>query len=387
MNQTNSTYIDNLTYCKLWTKKDSEVATSIKQAALGFVGIYGIMANLFVITLAVKYTVRKNLHHMIIGMAVSDSLLILMQPFFYIQRLSDFTLTLFPEGVAGVFLCKVTAFLYNVSYSQSLLSLMIISVERYRATGITLKRSRPYTMKQRMITVGCSWFIPMALFANTLYHATIVEQIPGVFLCKNILNVPEWFFLIQPVLIIVSFIVIFTLSILTILRLSKPHAGIRASLNERHRIKRTQRVRATIRMVLSSLLLYTVCWLPYYIYSLLLVLHKLLAKYDVTVIDLTICVDLPSFSFLAFYFLPLVNSSFSPCMYLIFLTDFRKGMMIFLGRKNANGHSKTLKNTQRPRAGTNGTSLFNISSDSKVSEKKERNSNEIKTGYHVDTNV
>jgi len=373
----------NFSYCSLWYKKDSDVVTSIKQAALGFVGIYGIMANLFVIILAVKYTARKNLHHLIIGMAISDTILIFMQPFFYIQRLSGFTLTLYPHGTTGIVVCKITAFLYNVLYSQSLLSLMIIGIKRYRATGITLRRSRPYTMKQRMMTIGCSWFIPMALFGNTLYHATMVEEQPGVYLCKNTLQVPDWFMIIQPVLIILTFIVIFTLSVLTIQRLSQPHAGIRASLNERHRIKRTQRIRATVRMVLSSLLLYTVCWLPYYIYALLLVLDHLLAQYDVLIIDMSICVDFSSFSFLAFYFLPLVNSSFSPCMYLIFLPDFRNGARIFLGRKNASGYNNTMKGSQRPR----GTSLFNISSESKISERKERNPNEIKTGYHADTNV
>lgn len=377
-------------YCKKWYESDSEVTINVKLTAVGLVSLFGLMANIFVITLAVKYTVRKNLHHLIIGMAVSDTLIILIVPFFYAQRITDFKTSLFPQGSLGGFLCKVTAYLYNVSYTQSLLSLMIISVERYRATGITLKRSRPYTLRHRMVVVGCSWFVPMILFAHTLYYAKLYEaKTPGVYLCKNTLTgaVPAWFFLLQPVLIIVSFLIIFTLSILTIKRLAQPHAEIRASLNERHRQKRTQRIRATIRMVLLSLLLYSCCWLPYYIYYFLLVLHKIF-KGEMEVIDATaVCIDMSSLSFMAFYFLPLVNSCFSPCVYVIFLKDFRKVTLRLLCRRNTSQYSQTIKYEQRSRTGTFGTSVPNISNDSKSGDRKERNSNEIKAGYHRDSAI
>ena len=36
---------------------------------------FSIFGNIFVVILAVKYTVRKNLHHLIINMAVADLLL------------------------------------------------------------------------------------------------------------------------------------------------------------------------------------------------------------------------------------------------------------------------------------------------------------------------
>jgi len=67
MNYSNSTW----EYCKYFVP-DSDTTRTVKVIASTLLSACGIFGNIFVIVLATKYTVRKNLHHLIINMAVSD---------------------------------------------------------------------------------------------------------------------------------------------------------------------------------------------------------------------------------------------------------------------------------------------------------------------------
>ncbi|KXJ06698.1 hypothetical protein AC249_AIPGENE24618 [Exaiptasia diaphana] len=64
-------------YCK-YDEPDTQLEYNAKRIALILLMTLGLAGNIFVIVLAVKYTVRKNLHHLIINMAVSDTLYILI---------------------------------------------------------------------------------------------------------------------------------------------------------------------------------------------------------------------------------------------------------------------------------------------------------------------
>ncbi|KAK3737049.1 hypothetical protein QZH41_005343 [Actinostola sp. cb2023] len=59
--------------------KESEISLILKVMAILLVGGFGVLNNIFVIVLAVKYTVWKNLHYLIINMAVADSFVVLMK--------------------------------------------------------------------------------------------------------------------------------------------------------------------------------------------------------------------------------------------------------------------------------------------------------------------
>ncbi|KXJ28683.1 hypothetical protein AC249_AIPGENE19422 [Exaiptasia diaphana] len=61
------------TYCK-FREPDTDAEKIAKQTAFVLLIVLGISFNIFVIILAAKFTVRKNLHHLIINMAVSDAL-------------------------------------------------------------------------------------------------------------------------------------------------------------------------------------------------------------------------------------------------------------------------------------------------------------------------
>jgi len=326
MNSSNSTG----EYCKYYVP-ESDTTRTVKVIAITLLSVYGIFGNIFVIVLAALYTVRKNLHHLIINMAVSDTLVILLITFYHVPHTSNLTFSLYPFGIVGDILCKASMFLLHVSYTESLVTLLIISIERFRATRTTVRISRPYTLKQRVAVLFCSWLIPMTLFANVLYFSRLIED-RGVTLCYIIINrvVSAWLFFIQQTLVVISFCVTVLLSILTLRRLSKPQA-IQAHLNQEQRKVRARRIQAAIRMVLFSLLMYACCWLPRYVFFSLISLQLLIK--ETIFIDYSLCIDRNSLIFMILYFLPLVNSCFSPYIYIIFLSDFREATKRLVCRK------------------------------------------------------
>ena len=105
-------------YCK-YGEPDTQLEFYTKRIVVILLMTLGLAGNIFVIILAMKYTVRKNLHHLIINMAVSDSLFILIILTRLIEWLSDNKLVLkYPGGILGDILCKTSIF-FTMSHIES----------------------------------------------------------------------------------------------------------------------------------------------------------------------------------------------------------------------------------------------------------------------------
>ena len=159
-----------------------------------------------------------------------------------------------------------------------------------------------------MVICVC-WLIPLP-FAAYLSYATCVgsavEHVLHVFLSNEI------------VLVFLSCVIIF-LSIITMRRLSRTQA-IQSHLNEQQRKIRTRRGQAAVRMILVSVFLYACCWLPVFAFRALWSVDRFIP----TVALVDSCFVWRSLLYIISYFLPVVNSCFSPLIYIIFLNDFRQ---------------------------------------------------------------
>jgi len=236
-------------YCK-YDEPDSDLEKNAKYIAVVILCVIGICSNIFIIVIAAKYTVRKNLHYLIINMAVSDALFLVCKLWDQVSTKYD---TIYPVGVWGAILCKITAFFFIISLNVTLLTLLVISIERFRATRQTLQRSRQYTLRKRVAVISICWLIP-----------TVVYAYPSYRFCGPFPSQP-FFFAIMTFSFLTMTIVIITilaLSIITVRRLSRPQA-ILAHLNvDQQRIRKRQS-RSTVFMVLASVLLYSCCWCPF----------------------------------------------------------------------------------------------------------------------------
>ncbi|KXJ17567.1 Allatostatin-A receptor [Exaiptasia diaphana] len=338
MNQSNTSLanVSNIstvnTYCK-YNEPETDVEKIAKRTAYLLVTVLGISLNIFVIILAAKLKVGKNLHHLIINMAVSDALFLLVMLLYRVPWLSDYKWSMYPSGTQGVIFCKPIMFLIHISYRVSLVTLLVISIQRFRATAKTLKRTRTYTLKQRMAIIAVTWLMSMTSPILYSYKARLLGQLCDVW-HNDLLNNRVIFFVIlfESAIMVILCGVIFILTSLTIRRLTKPQ-GIQNHLSEEQRNVRASRIQAAVRMVLASVLLYACCWLPALVFFVVQWTDAALPSADIA--NFSLCIDWTSLYFIIGGFLPMVNSCFSPCIYLIFLSDFRDAAKKILFRKQA----------------------------------------------------
>lgn len=250
MNVSNATQV----YCEC-KKNHSDVERAVQLAALSTVGGFGLFGNIFTIVVAAKYTVRRNLHFLIINMAISDTLVIVMHLLDALISIMKYKLH---DNITAVLYCKLVSIMNVVSHVVSLITLVIISIERY---NITRKRvvqlSQPYSTKRRVGLLACSWVIPIIL---SLYEGTKSSS-NGNGECQNLEDIPYsmWVWVcIRTIVKIALFLLLLILSLFTLRMLSRPQA-IEESLSEEQRKRRRERIGSAVKMVLYSLLLFSCC--------------------------------------------------------------------------------------------------------------------------------
>jgi len=284
---------------------------TLQHVAVFIFGGFGIIGNIFIIVLALKYTVKRNLHHLIINMAVSDTLVVLMTwilqipPFFNRQIWADIK-----EHELGA-LCNMINFIMQTGMWTTFLCLLVVTIERFRATRRTFKRVEQSSVRRRILVQALCWLSAMVLATFDLFDYYIKED-SCVFTCDK----KQTHFVALGIVytfLVCAYVSIFVLSIATLKNLSK-QPPIENSLSNRQRIARKERTASAMKMVLSSLLLYFCCYCPYDVIN---ILQSISYGFGGNFLD-SIWINTVLIIF------PLVNSCFSPVIYLIFLPDFRQ---------------------------------------------------------------
>jgi len=294
---------------------ESVLTRTLKTVALLSTGLLGICGNIFIVVLAAKYTARKNLHHLIVNMAVSDTLVVLTTLFNNVPKIVDNYSWMKILIFGGDTLCQVICFLLIFSISISFLTLLIISIERFRATRFQTARS--YTLRKRSIELILSWAGSFVMsFIRNFKVYVLKDSSTGAWICQ-IDHLPmgwEYFFFFTVALVL---FVIFTLSGVTLRRLSLQQT-INNNLPEVQRQARVGRLKGAIKMVITSLVLYSCCYVPFVVWKALKRFH-----FESDYTNQTFCTIAYVFENIE-AFLPLINSCLSPVIYLIFLSDFRR---------------------------------------------------------------
>lgn len=284
-------------FCK-YHHQSIETSREFNQTAIFLPGGCGLIANMLVILLAAKYTVKKNLHHLIINMAVSDALVILIQMIYQI---------FFEYFHKQNKILQVFEFLYLSSMLVSACTLFIISIERFKATWFTVLRTRSYSLKRCLLVMAFSWVTSIAFSSyRILLHR---EEVTEIYLSC-----------IYSLYATILYLGMFVLSFLTLQKLPSPHTlGIH--FNNYGQLACVRRIKSAVRMVQYSLVLYSTCIFPLVCFNLLNSLEGLGLMRSIE----DYCVDWPMIMFFVSSVLPVINSSFSPCVYFICLSEFRKG--------------------------------------------------------------
>jgi len=284
-------------------------------------GGMGISGNIFIIVIAVKYTVRRNLHHLIINMAVSDTLIISM---LFTTKCLNWSFNggawRYLKKHSGDVFCKIPRFVIAVGMWSVFITLVIISIERFRATK-AVQRICSYPIKTCFTVIAFIWISSLALACNELNISYISKTNDNNYTCTN---KPTSIFviIILGLSAISGMLVLLVLNLYTLKQLSK-HESIEDNIPERQRRDRAKRTANAIKMVLCSFLVFCCCYGFVQIGNV----NKFLG----VGIRKALGVYLHWLQF-AISVSPLINSTLSPYIYLNFLKDFREAFRNIFAR-------------------------------------------------------
>ncbi|XP_078342672.1 neuropeptide SIFamide receptor-like [Oculina patagonica] len=280
--------------------------------------VVSMAGNIFIGIIVYKTkAMRKPINFLIVNMAMSD---LLFPIFLFPQIITQFYVDSFLiSGPLGQALCKLVPFLQSVSLTVSILSLVLIAVDRFGAVVFPL-RSPVISSKLCPFFILATWIIAMAINSSYLFVFKLVEY-PGGLLCVLQWNevfgdswsFENYFLTANFALIVIPLVLIAILYTIIYLKLkSQTIPGEQSTRNARQ--QRVQRERNVLKMAIAIVLGFAVCWLPLSIRWILFLF----------VPDMWYC-GFQYFSFVA-EILGHANCAINPCICFLFSENYRQSL-------------------------------------------------------------
>ena len=271
--------------------------------------VFSLLGNSFIAIIVYKtQSLRKPINFFIVNMAMSD----LLYPIFL--ALWDFPYRYadpgFISGSFGRTLCKLVAVSMSVSFAVSIQSLVLIAVDRFGAVLFPL-RSPLISSKLCPFFILGTWIVAI-LVASPNISAWKPTEHQGQLLCS--LRRYEIYF-IPAVFVVFFYIPIAMLAILysiIVIKLkSQKIPGEQSAIAEQQRAKRNRNV---LKMAITIVLGYALCWIPWSIGILLYLFAR----------DTLPC---GFYIFLTItWFMVFSNCAINPCICFIFSTNYRSAL-------------------------------------------------------------
>ena len=251
---------------------DSTAVKATKTTAYSVFLALALLGNPLVIAVVYrKRRLRTSVNYFIVNMALSDLLIPLFaMPLRIKDIFSDDNRKWLIDGTLGTTLCKFMPFTENVSLAVSMLSLLVVAVDRFNAVRFPL--NPPLLTKKRcaLLIVG-TWVIAVGFGAPILYTrrlkfdegqtkcygtwAPIFDPIQGprvyfIVLSVCFLAIPNIF------LVILYGVVIYSL---------KRQKALRHNTKEQRKIRGREN-RKVIIMLVAVVFLFILAWTPFQIY-------------------------------------------------------------------------------------------------------------------------
>ena len=269
--------------------------------------------------------VQRNVNFLILNMVASD----LFVPLFVFPRkiaevIIGAEMKWLLTGLAGKISCKAITFVQDLATAVSVQTVVLIGIERLVAVVFPL-RVKMVTSRVRVALIASTWIIGAAVHAPYFYIFKLVEDGTEVY-C-----VPTWgpafeeprsskiyatflnvFFILIPFTLLA---VIYTVIVFTLVR---EKSALKHAI--RGGMIRDKMNRNVLKMALTIVAMFAICWAPFNIYMFVLIFVWNLQPPP--------CV-LTSFQFTAIY-LAYANTAINPCVYFAFVKQYRRSLRNFL---------------------------------------------------------
>ena len=313
----------------------AHVVSTLIIAITSVISLAAFIGN-FLVTLTFLKTpsLRTSTNYYIVNMAISD---ILSSCFNWLLYASEGMLTsklLITEPLASV-LCKLGMYSRIVSQVVSVLSLVLIAVDRYIAIVFPLKTTLVDQRKVRLSLSMFTWIVPIALGCPYLIYTKVVKVDNQLF-CRllwdlksaTIMNLVGFFvFYCTPLIVM---IILYTRIVKALRRRTKNEDERHRSINN----NRQRQQKKTTKILISIVVAFSVCWTPLCVFLALKMFHP-----DLFVRDQ--CQILASFFF---YVFPSLSAAVNPLILFLFSTNYRQALTKLNSKKCCFSECYTLAN-------------------------------------------
>lgn len=268
---------------------------------------------------------RTTVNFLIVNMAVSDFLCSVVVIPRVLTEIHTYHGSWLIRGTTGLVLCKVVHFLQDVTVAVSLLTLLVIAIERYNAI------SCPFLLdtipkKRCAVMILSTWVLAFLMYITNFFtfEFSIVEEGPSCHhswdrLVSDPKKAAEIESLVHTIMaLMIPFVVVIAFYTVILIRIKRtPVPGDQTSIGRRRKRRRDRNI---LNILLAIVLAFGFCWFPFIVYTYLVT--YIWIKKD---LNIEIPCYMETFGEWALY-LTFLNSSINPVIYFTFCENYRNGL-------------------------------------------------------------
>ena len=298
----------------------SSLVSTMFASILAVISSAAFIGNILVVTSFIKTpSLRTSTNFYIVNMAVSDFLGPLFNwPLYASEGMLTPNIFINERWAAPV--CKLGMYFRVVSQAVSVLCLLLIALDRFVAIIYPLKVVM-ITVKIRVILLSLSWLIPIVWFLPYVLFANIIKVEDRRF-CRFMTSDRS-----LTIFYGVSFVCFYLFPLITIIvlysvitRASKKRPRPVKILNAPENVKRRQQNQRIVKIMISIVFAFFVCWTPLCVYLYLKKIYPSLQSAKDR------CLLLLGFTF---YVFPSLSTAINPVILFVFSTNYNQALKSF----------------------------------------------------------
>ena len=284
---------------------------AVFSVAVSAVSLLSVSGNVLAITTFLKtQNLRTSTNYYITNMAVSDLLFV---PSAWISFVS-----IFGQTVSSL-QCILGQYSAHVSYSVSVESLVLITVDRFIATVFPMIVTR-ITRRIRACLILLTWIGPMAILVPYFWISRVAEETDGPHICNAHTSSASgpvvttiYSFLGVVLLYCAPLIVIIILNARIMKSLRRPNPVIQGNDQSNRRHKQNQRI---MKLIITIIAFFFSCWTPFYVFFFISTFFPKVLERNTPEIVSSVC----------FHFLSFVSTAGNPMILFTFSTNYRQAL-------------------------------------------------------------
>ncbi|KAJ8406775.1 hypothetical protein AAFF_G00296910 [Aldrovandia affinis] len=265
----------------------------------------------------------------ICSLAVSDLIITFFCiPFTLLQNISS-------EWFGGVLVCKTVPFVQTTAIVTGILTMTCIAVERYQGIVYPLKMKRQYTQQRAYTMLGVVWISAVIVGSPMLFVQQLEVKYDFLYDRHHVCCQERWqslssrqvyatFILVALFLLPLAVMLILYTRIGIVLWIRKRvgDSSVLSTMNHTEVNKISRKKKRAIKMMITIVLLFTICWAPFHTVHMLFEYNNLEKNYNEVTVNMIIAIV----QAIGFF-----NSFNNPIVYAFMNENFKKNCMSTLG--------------------------------------------------------